>query len=398
MGKKDIYRKPNAIAWLIIWVIAFLIAKLLVKARIIRNDVGKTKGPYVLLVNHTSSLDQCCLSLVTKRSLTFVIAEALFNTMHAVWFIKLLRTVNKQQFRTDFNDIRKMKAVIDNGGRLVIFPAGVFTSNGKETCLPKATGKFLKLLSVDTYVVKYSGLYLTKPKWSKIIRRGGMEIEAKKIMSADEIKNMSADEAYKIANEALSFDDYEWQEKAMIRYKNGSNLIGLENTLHSCPICKGFKTIGTKNDSIIYCKNCGFEEKADDYCFLHKTSEGDKEIRHISDWAEIIGNELENQINANPEFEYSFSGHVHILDVKARKFVPKCDVNVTINREKIKMADTSGNTLFSALPSTFPAIPCQPGEFFDLQDGIEVYRVYTKDPMDVGVFVDMVNAIYKSQL
>ena len=65
-----------------------------------------------------------------------------------------------------------MKEVVDNNMPLTIYPAGLMSEQGIATPIPDSTGKFLKWLKQDVYIAKIRGTYLTKPKWSKVRRKG----------------------------------------------------------------------------------------------------------------------------------------------------------------------------------------------------------------------------------
>lgn len=392
--RKDEYKKPNLLLYGGTWLLSRFISGFLINSKVSRNELKGVSGPCVIMVNHTSSLDQSCISQITAKRITFVMADALFSTVKGAWYFRNLRTVTKQQFRTNYQDLYNMKNVVSHDGMLLIFPAGVFTACGKETTLPVATGKFLKMMGVDVYIIKLHGTYLTKPKWSKIIRRGGVEIEAYKLMTADELQKKTAPEIYAIANHAMAFDDYEWQETARIKYRHGDNVVGLPNILHSCPICKATKCTDVKGLNTIYCKICGFEETADTYCFLHNEKEPEKEIRHISDWSQIVTKDLIESIKHNENFKLEFEVKAFVLDKKKRDFVLKCKATLILDHHRIRLISEEGTEFFNEPASSFPSIPNLPGEFFDLQDGVDIYRIHPIDGMDVMLFVDSVDALF----
>jgi len=66
--------------------------------------------------------------------------------------LKKCGVIPKQQFQTAMEDLKKMKAVIDNNMPLVIYPAGLMSEDGIATKIPKGTGKLLKWFNCDVYV------------------------------------------------------------------------------------------------------------------------------------------------------------------------------------------------------------------------------------------------------
>jgi hypothetical protein len=50
--------------------------------------------------------------------------------------------------------MKKMKAVVEAGQPLAIYPAGLMCEDGLSTPIPKATYKFLKWMNVDVYMAR----------------------------------------------------------------------------------------------------------------------------------------------------------------------------------------------------------------------------------------------------
>ena len=96
--------------------------------------------------------------------------NAFFQTIPVPGVMPRLGLIPKQQFQTNLADLRKMKKVIDNGGILVIYPAGLMSEAGTSTPIPVATYQFLKWLGADIYMAKNIGTYFSMPKW----RKGGI--------------------------------------------------------------------------------------------------------------------------------------------------------------------------------------------------------------------------------
>ena len=65
-----------------------------------------------------------------------------------------------------------MKAVVEEKGILVIYPAGLMCEDGLSTPIPNATFRFLQWMHADVYMAKTYGTYFCTPKWSKKRRRG----------------------------------------------------------------------------------------------------------------------------------------------------------------------------------------------------------------------------------
>ncbi len=282
------YKKPNWFCYKITQVVSFFVAKFIFKRQLIRNEIKNAKGPFVVIANHQAAYDFVNLIGVTKRRMSFVISNSFYQSLPIQGLLDKLAVLPKQQFQTSVSDMKKMKAVIDAGEPLVIYPAGLMCEDGLSTPIPAATYKLFKWLGVDVYMAKTGGTYFAMPKWSKGFRSGKTTLDIYKLFSKEELNSLDPEEIKAKTEEALLFDAYREQEKLTFKYKNGNNLNGIENVLYVCPHCKKEFSIVVKDDSIIYCTECGYSQISDEYGFLHKESETGEEIRYVSDWRKII--------------------------------------------------------------------------------------------------------------
>lgn len=107
--------------------------------------------------------------------------------------------------------MRRIKAVIENGESLVIYPAGLMCEDGISTPIPQATYKFLKWLDADVYVARASGTYFTMPKWTKGFRPGRTYMDIYKLFDRNELKKLSVGEIKERTDGAILFDAYREQ-------------------------------------------------------------------------------------------------------------------------------------------------------------------------------------------
>ncbi|MCR4676938.1 MAG: 1-acyl-sn-glycerol-3-phosphate acyltransferase [Sphaerochaetaceae bacterium] len=345
------------------------------------------RGPAVVLSNHTSSFDQFIACHASRRRMTYVLSDALYYTRSYSWVFSSLHLVHKQQFFTSISDIKYMKEVIKNNGILLIFPTGVISTCGKGTEPFSATGKFLKMLQADTYVIREHGMYLTNPKWQEGIRTGKPETEIFRLFSAEELKSQTAEDIQKKITEALNFNDYEWQESKMVEYKNGSDIHGLENVLHSCPECNSHFSI-ENIDNTLTCTKCGFTTRADNYGFLTGSH-----FKYPSSWESALHNSLKTSIRQDPGFSYSSKVSITRLDKKQRKFVKMEDGTATVTMERIKVKLVSGAEIYNESTSSFPTLPMVPGSYFELQDGKSIFRCFPEEKKDAAYITDIVMCI-----
>lgn len=377
-------------------VAAWFYAKIVFKRKIIRNEIKGKKGPFVIIANHQAQLDFACLIGATKRKMTFVVSDSFYNTVPVKGIMTKIGVIPKQQFQTTVTDIKRMKTAIDDGGILVIYPAGLNCEDGVSTPIPDATYRFLRWLGTDIYMAKTCGTYFVAPKWSKIKRTGRTTLDIYKLFDKDEIAKMGEAEIKQRAREALLFDAYREQETLRIKYKNASNIEGLENVLYMCPSCKSELTIKTEKNKI-WCTECGFAHECDEYGFLHNIGSTDEEYRYVSDWNKLIFEQTKRRLEMHPERELSSDASIHMIDYERRKFVEIAKGSVTLNKNQIsiEMKDADSTEAIHVPILSFASLPFRPGRFFEAQKGPDIYRLMPSDPRLCGKFVNMVEAFYE---
>lgn len=391
------YVKPNLFCYKIAQAVSWFVATFIFKRKILRNEIRDKKGPFVVVANHEAALDFVNLIGATKRPMSFVISNSFYNTLPIKGFLNKMGVIPKQQFQTSARDLKRIKAVIDNGESVVIYPAGLMCEDGLSTPIPKATYKFLKWLEADVYVARTDGTYFVMPKWAKGIRKGKTYMDIYQLFSSQELKEADVAEVQKKTEEALLFDAYRKQEECLIKYKNNDNIEGLENVLYQCPNCKTEFCMSVKNQNTIYCSECGFYEISDEYAFLHNHSGVGKEIKYVSDWSRFIYNNLKEIINSNLLCELSAKTSIHMIDYKKNRFVKVGYGTIILNKEKfIISANINGEeTNVSVAIANMPSLPFSPGKYLEVQQANNIYRCVLDDGALVMKFINMLKIFYE---
>jgi len=211
------------------------------------------------------------------------------------------------------------------------------------------------------------------------------------LFSADELSKLSASEIYEKVSEALFFHDYKWQEEKLIEYENGNCINGLENVLHSCLACGSRFSIIQENNNL-KCTECGFAAKADNYGFFESNSKV-LSIRHPAEWEEYLHLSLKKEIKESSDFSYTSTAVIKKLDKENRIFSELGKGSVKVSKESILVTVESGDIVYNERVTHFPILPMIPGEYFDLQDGITVFRCFPDEKKDVVYFTDIVTCI-----
>lgn len=390
------YRKPNLFCYRLAQAVTWVFAKVFFRRKVLRNEIKGVDGPYVVIANHQCAYDFVSLMSLTRRPMSFVISNSFYNSLPITAFLGKIGVIPKQQFQTTVTDMKNMKAVVDAGQPLVIYPAGLMCEDGLSTPIPSATYKFLKWLNVDVYVAKISGTYFAMPKWGKGIRRGKTYLDVYKLISAQELAAMSIDAVREKTEEALWFDAYREQEHFRAIYKNGSNMEGLEKVLYQCPHCSMEHTMKIRQTSVIYCESCGYEQICDEFGFLHNEKGLGPEIRYVSDWSRRIYADLTKQVEDGSVNSLTATTQIHMIDYKKHKFVPTGKGTLTLTQKNFTITGTiNGEDVDLQISSEgLPALPFSPGKYLEIQDGKTIYRCVLDDGRLVMKFINLVKIFY----
>ncbi|MBO5889570.1 MAG: 1-acyl-sn-glycerol-3-phosphate acyltransferase [Clostridia bacterium] len=397
-NKRKKYRKPNAIIYAIFLFACKILSVIKFNLKIKENELKNKKGGFIVLANHESALDFVNIARALNRRTHFVISNAFYKTFPLGKVVEKLGLIPKNQFQTVPSDLIKMKTVIENEMPLVIFPAGLMPENGICTPIPKATGKALKWLNVDVYVAKSNGSYLTNPKWSKKWRKGITNLSITKLVSKEELTTATSEELQERLESALAFDAYKINDELKVAFKNGDNVVGLENVLYKCPKCNSKYSIVSKNLNTLSCTKCNYEVYSDKYGILHGKNE-DAIFKYPSDWSLYIEKQIEEEILKNPEYKLESVCEVYMIDEKKHKFKNSGTATIKLTKDGFNINGiVNGESLQKQLSiKNFPSLPLKPGKNFDVQEDKIIYRISPLDPKTCTEWVSAVEVLYKLQ-
>lgn len=267
----------------------------------LKNNVGKIKGPAIVLCNHGAFSDFVYSGMLLRKSgPNFITARLYF--CHR-WFARLLRTFGcfpKSMFSLDIESIKNCRRVINRGGVLAMMPEARLSTAGRFEDIQPSTYSFIKQMGVDVYFIKISGDYLASPKWGNGMRRGAyVEAELSPLFKKEELEALTPDAIGERIENALYYDELNWLDTMpKVRYKSKTIAEGLENILAVCPHCKGRYTLMTKGNRL-YCEKCELSLTVSDrYLFV----EDDAPFKHFTDWFNWQVDLVRDEVLADPEF------------------------------------------------------------------------------------------------
>ncbi|MGI6767602.1 MAG: VTT domain-containing protein [Bacilli bacterium] len=360
-------RKPGTFLYYMVYFVLklFLFPKVKAKARL--NDVDKIEPPYLLIYNHPSKFDfaYALLPLFPKK-INSIIAYYYFCNYRLGRLLHHMGGFPKFLYHPDVSSIKNIKRVIRDKGILGIAPEGRLSAYGCMESLAPATEKLVKHLGVPVVMAKINGAYLTFPKWSKKVRRGRVEIEYEQILTAEEIKQMSAEEIKQVLNEKLYYDDFKWQEEKKIYYKGKNLAEGLEHLLYICPVCKEEFTFSAKGNDLT-CSSCGVHVHLNNYYEF----EADNPLipKNIRDWylyQKAVEKKNVERVN------YLLESRVTLkFPDPAGKGFTKVGEGVTVMTEK---GVTYTGTINGELKTVYFKIENIPAILFGINEDFEIYH------------------------
>ncbi len=385
--------KPNLFCYRLAQAVSWVVATFIFKRKFIRNEIKGKKGPFVVIANHQAAYDFVNLIGATARPMSFVISRSFFSTLPIQGFLEKMGVIPKQQFQTCAGDLKKMKAVVDRGDPLVIYPAGLMCEDGLSTPIPGATYKFIKWMDADIYVARTRGTYFVMPKWSKGFRPGRTTMDIYKLFSKEELRELTVEEIRQRADEALLYDAYREQEELKAVYQKGSNIRGLEEVLYVCPECGREFTLEAVADNTLRCRECGFKAVSDGYGFLTTNR---APLRYVSDWSRMIQDRLEEKLLRGEEESLSSPVEIRVVDGKKHKFVTAGSGVLTICRGEFRLeGKILGEEKQIILPAgAVPTLPFSPGKYLELQDGSMIYRCLPEQGHLVMKFINILKVSY----
>ena len=317
-----------------------------------KTDFRKEKGPYLLISNHASRMDYMFMGVpVYPSRYNFVAGYNEFYRSHLQLVFKMLKVIPKKNFVPDVYTIKEIKRIINNKGKIVIFPEGMNSISGANQPIAIGTGKMIKHLKVPVYYSLIQGGYLTSPKYALDERKGRIDVTFDQLFTIEEIENLSVEEIENKINQSLYNDDYKWNKIHKYHYDiRDCGAKNLHHLLFWCPKCnKQFTMLGEGNK--ISCTHCGNGATIDDTYEMTPLNEKCVIPETQTEWfnkqREVIKGEI-----LDPNFSFSAKVKLGMLpkfkylkDMKTSEIVG--EGIVTIDRTGLTYQGTKDNQEFT---------------------------------------------------
>ena len=236
--------------------------------------------PYLIIMNHQTAWDQFFVYMAFRNPIYFVASEDIFSLG---WVSSLIRwlaapiAIKKQT--TDLQAVKNCIKVAREGGTICLAPEGHRTFHGKTVYIKPGIASLTKKLGMPLAFFRIEDGYGVHPRWSDVVRRGGMRCYVSRVLEPEEYKAMTDAELMALIEQELWVDE----AKLTRNFHHKKNAEFLERVFYVCPEC-GLTTFES-HDDIIRCTKCGLEIR-------HKATKELEGIskpfphRFVADWYE----------------------------------------------------------------------------------------------------------------
>ncbi|MBP3685795.1 MAG: 1-acyl-sn-glycerol-3-phosphate acyltransferase [Clostridia bacterium] len=241
------------------------------------------KGPYLILMNHSSFTDMKLAYRIFYPRHPFSIVCTTDAFIGKSWLLRLMGCIPTQKFVTDVSLVLDLvHAVKANGVSVLLYPEAGYSLDGTATVLPKKFGQLVKKLEVPVLMVKTEGAFLRDPLYNALQLRD-VRVSAKVdcLFTKDELSSASVEEIDRVVGDAFTFDAWREQEAAGTLVTEAHRADFLHRVLYRCPACKAEdKTEG--RGTTLTCHACSKVYRLEENGTL--TSDGGAEFSYVSDW------------------------------------------------------------------------------------------------------------------
>ncbi len=325
-------RQPRILTWLI-----WMLSKMMLcnkKYKVEKINMEGLKPPYMMLSNHMYFIDFELAAVGTKmhRVNNVVSIDGYYRRP---WLLELIGGIATRKYTMDLHLVKSINKVLKRGDVLSMYPEARYSPCGTTSFIPDAVGKIIKMNKVPVVAVVHHGNHLHSPFWNfRKKRKVPLHTTMTKILTPEQIKDMTVDEINTALKQALTYDEYKYQKENNILITEPFRAEGLHKVLYQCPNCLTESKMDSKGTEI-FCTHCGKRWNLNEDGSLQATT-GDTEFSHIPDWFEWEREQVKQQVENGT---YSFSDEVEVYSL------PRCARFIKLGKAKVTHDINNGFTL-----------------------------------------------------
>ncbi len=153
--------------------------------------------------------------------------------------------------------VRSIRKVLSRGDVLCMYPEARYSPCGTTSYIPESVGMLVKMNKIPVVAVVHRGNYLHSPFWDfRRKRKVPLHTTLTKILTPEQIENMTAEEINIKIREALTYNEYKYQQDNGILIKEPYRAEGLHKILYHCPHCNTEHKMDSEGTEL-FCTECG---------------------------------------------------------------------------------------------------------------------------------------------
>jgi 1-acyl-sn-glycerol-3-phosphate acyltransferase len=223
--------------------------------------------PYVVVANHVNYWDPFWISAFLRHPIQFVTSDNIFREAFLGVVMQLVGSIPKTKLMNDSRTVRQIFGVRREGRVIGIFPEGARSDDGRSLPVIPAVARLIRKLGVPVVSAKTAGGYLSRPRWARNPRTGGVQIEYSLLFSREDLSRLSDDEVLSAMAAKLEFDEMAWQRKNLLRFRGRRPAELLERLLFICPHCRSSSSLESRDDTL-RCTACAYQVRLNRLGFL----------------------------------------------------------------------------------------------------------------------------------
>lgn len=376
-------RQPIYLTWLI-WVLSFF-ATLFKKHRVECINMEGLKPPYMMLSNHMSFIDfeLAALGTYPHRVNNVVNIDGYYQRP---WLMEWIGAICTRKFTMDLHLLKSIRKVLSRGDVLCMYPEARYSPCGTTSYIPESVGMLVKKNRVPVVAVVHRGNYLHSPFWDfRRKRKVPLHTTLTKILTPEQIDMLTVDEINMKIREALTYNEYEYQQKNGILIKEPFRAEGLHKILYQCPHCMTESKMASKGAEI-FCTECGKRWTLNENGTL-SANNGVTEFKQIPDWFEWEREQVTKQVETG---EYYFADEVEVFSM------PGCWKFEDLGDARLTHDTANGFILEGRYNGADYRIHRHPLQINSLHIEYDWYRVKRDDCIDISTENDSFYCYFKN--
>lgn len=341
-------------------------------------EVRKLKAPYLVLSNHVGYWDPFLVGHFLPNFTHFVSSDAAFKGKFLRFFLTRLGTIPKKKNIRDTKVIRDIKAIIQQGENVGLFPEAVRNWAGSTFQMDPSIIKLIRFLNVPVVVATLKGMNLFNPRWGKNLRYTQVEVEYQLLFQPHHYKKLTDDVLFSQLTQAMLFDEVAHQQTNMNKIYSNKRAEYISHALYVCPQCNAIDSF-TATSNTFCCTHCKYQIRINAYGFFERITEGQLYFNNIRDWysweEKWLQNHVLEKLQANSTdiiFEDRDSQIFHSKANATLNFIGTATIQLYINKIVVKFNPQATNLIFNF--TDLQTINPQVNERIELFYNHEVYR------------------------